>query len=46
LDGLVREATGVADRRDRRDHGLSASDFIDSAVRTFASIEHPDDHET
>jgi PAS domain S-box-containing protein len=25
--------------------GYPASDFIDSAVRTFASIEHPDDHE-
>src|SRR5829696_6331790 len=25
--------------------GYPASDFIDNAVRTFASIEHPDDHE-
>jgi PAS domain S-box-containing protein len=25
--------------------GYPAGDFIDSAVRTFASIEHPDDHE-
>jgi PAS domain-containing protein len=25
--------------------GYPASDFIDSAVRTFASVEHPDDHE-
>src|ERR671921_874416 len=25
--------------------GYPASDFIDSAVRTFASIEHPDDHD-
>jgi PAS domain S-box-containing protein len=25
--------------------GYPASDFIGSAVRTFASIEHPDDHE-
>ena len=25
--------------------GYPAADFIDSAVRTFASIEHPDDHE-
>ena len=25
--------------------GYPASDFIDSKVRTFASIEHPDDHE-
>src|SRR5215207_7409968 len=25
--------------------GYPASDFIDNAVRTFASIEHPDDHQ-
>jgi PAS domain S-box-containing protein len=25
--------------------GYPASDFIDSAVRTFASVEHPDDHD-
>ena len=25
--------------------GYPASDFIDNAVRTFASIEHPDDHD-
>jgi PAS domain S-box-containing protein len=25
--------------------GYAAADFIDSAVRTFASIEHPDDHD-
>ena len=37
---------GVAQRRDRGDHRLSRrATSSTAAVRTFASVEHPDDHE-
>ena len=37
---------GVAERRDRGDHGLSRPATSSTArVRTFASVEHPDDHD-